>query len=93
MGRIKTTFVKNVAKDLIEKYPESFSKTFEENKKSLAQYASFNSSKMRNLVAGYITSVKNAMPFVQNIRTEERPKDADFGRRVGMRRTGTRRRR
>jgi small subunit ribosomal protein S17e len=93
MGRIKTTFVKNIAKDLIEKYPESFSKTFEENKKALVPFISFTSRKMRNLVAGYITSVKNAKPFVRNIRAEERPKDADFGRRVGMRKTGTRRRR
>lgn len=90
MGRIKTTFVKNIGKELMEKYPESFSGSFEDNKKALEQFISFKSRKMRNLVAGYITSVKNARPFVQRIRTEERVKDERFGRR-GRRRISRRR--
>jgi small subunit ribosomal protein S17e len=90
MGRIKTTFIKNVGKGLLEKYSECFSKSFEENKISLAQYASFTSRKMRNLVAGYITSVKNAKPFVQRSMTEEKVKDDRFGRR-GRRRINRRR--
>jgi hypothetical protein len=45
---------------------------------------------MRNLVAGYMTSVKNARPFVQRERTEERIKDDRFGRR-GRRRISRRR--
>lgn len=92
MGRIKTTFVKNVGKDLLEKYPGSFSGSFEDNKKALGPFISFTSRKMRNLVAGYISSVKNAKPFVQRISTEERPKDSRFGMRAG-RRTDSRRRR
>jgi len=93
MGRIKTTFVKNIAKDLIEKYPEAFSGKFEENKKALERFASFESRKMRNLVAGYISSMKTAKPFVQRISTEERPKESRFGARTDRRRTDGRRRR
>ncbi len=81
MGRIKTTFVKNIGKELMEKHPESFSGNFEDNKKALAPLVSFTSRKMRNLVAGYITSVKNVKPFVQRSRTEEMVKDDRFGRR------------
>ena len=81
MGRIKTTFVKNIGKELMEKHPESFSGSFEDNKKALTPLISFTSRKMRNLVAGYITSVKNARPFVQGDRIEERVKDDRFGRR------------
>jgi len=81
--------VKNIAKELMEKHPESFTGSFEDNKKALAPLISFTSRKTRNLVAGYITSVKNAKPFVQRIRTEERVKDDRFGRR-GRRRINRR---
>ena len=90
MGRIKTTFVKNIGKDLMEKHPEAFDGSFEDNKKTLGPLVSFTSRKMRNLVAGYITSVKNAKPFVQRARTEETTKDDRFGRR-GRRRISRRR--
>ena len=86
MGRIKTTFVKNIGKELMEKYPESFSGNFEDNKKALASLVSFTSRKMRNLIAGYITSVKNTKPFVQRSIPVERVKDDRFGRRGRMRR-------
>jgi small subunit ribosomal protein S17e len=90
MGRIKTTFVKNIGKELVEKHPESFSGSFEDNKRALTPFISFTSRKMRNLVAGYITSVKNLKPFVQRSRTEERAKDDRFGK-IGRRRTNGRR--
>ena len=90
MGRIKTTFVKNIGKELVEKHPEPFSRSFEDNKKALAPLISFKSRKMRNLVAGYITSVKSMKPFVQRSMTEERAKDDRFGRR-GRRRINRRR--
>jgi small subunit ribosomal protein S17e len=90
VGRIKTTFVKNIGKELMEKHPESFTGSFEDNKKALAPLISFTSRKMRNLVAGYITSVKTAKPFVQRARSEERVKDDRFGRR-GRRRISRRR--
>ena len=90
MGRIKTTFVKNIGKEMMEKHPESFSGSFGDNKKALAPFISFTSRKMRNLVAGYITSVKSAKSFVQRGITEERAKDDRFGRR-GRRRINRRR--
>jgi small subunit ribosomal protein S17e len=90
MGRIKTTFVKNIGKELMEKHPESFGRSFEDNKKALAPFVSFTSIKIRNLVAGYITSVRNVKTFVQINRTEEAAKDDRFGRR-GKRRISRRR--
>ena len=90
MGRIKTTFVKNIGKELMEKHPESFSGSFEDNKRDLVKFISFTSKKMRNLVAGYITSVKNARSSVQVNRIEVKVKDDRFGRR-GKRRISRRR--
>jgi len=56
MGRIKTSFIKNIAKELMEKYPDKFSADFEKNKKILSTFVSVNSKKIRNNIAGYITN-------------------------------------
>jgi len=91
MGRIKTTFVKNIGKELMEKHADAFTGSFEDNKKALIPLVSFTSHKMRNLVAGYVTSVKNnaARTFVSRMPQEERKKDDRFGRR-GRRRANNR---
>jgi len=42
----------------MEKYGDKFSDDFEKNKEVLKQFASFESRRMRNNVAGYISSLK-----------------------------------
>ncbi|MBT3642711.1 30S ribosomal protein S17e [archaeon] len=58
MGRIKTKLIKRTSKKLLENSPESFGKTFEENKKSLGSI--LPSKRMRNGIAGYIARLKTA---------------------------------
>lgn len=58
MGRIKTSYIKNIAHNLFEKHADKFSTDFEKNKEMLKQLISFESNKMRNIVAGYITRMK-----------------------------------
>lgn len=58
MGRIKTFFIKKIARDLLEKNPERFSTDFEANKKIVEELIDIKSKKIRNIVAGYITSLK-----------------------------------
>lgn len=55
MGRIKTTLVKRVTKELIVRYGPNFRKDFDENKKLVSQYTDVPSLKMRNIIAGYVT--------------------------------------
>ena len=55
MGRIKTSFVKHVAKDLVERYPNKFSTDYEQNKAALKEVMIFESKRMRNIVAGYLS--------------------------------------
>jgi len=57
MGRIKTSFVKHVAKELVEKYPGKFSSDYSQNKKELANFMTFESKRMRNIVAGYLVTL------------------------------------
>ncbi len=57
MGRVRPTYIKRLAKDLVEADPENFSEDFEENKEELDEKADFKSKKLRNRVAGYIVRV------------------------------------
>ncbi len=56
MGRIKTTLIKRTTRELISESPETFSKTFEENKKALGN--TLPSKRLRNMIAGYLTRIK-----------------------------------
>jgi small subunit ribosomal protein S17e len=58
MGRIKTSFIKRVAQDLFDARVEEFSTDFNKNKETVDKLASFESNRMRNVVAGYITRLK-----------------------------------
>jgi small subunit ribosomal protein S17e len=56
LGKVKTEQVKRLAKELIERYPEKFSKSFEENKKAVAVLTKGTTTRIRNQIAGYITN-------------------------------------
>lgn len=58
MGRVRPTYIKRLAKDLVESEPERFSKDFDKNKEELKELGEFESKKLRNRVAGYIVRVK-----------------------------------
>lgn len=60
MGRIKTKLIKRITHKLIDKYPEKFTASFDENKKILANLIIGESKKIRNAIAGYITRLKQS---------------------------------
>ncbi len=55
MGRIKQTFLKRTANELMENYNENFSTDFDNNKKKVQEFTNIESKSIRNKVAGYIT--------------------------------------
>jgi len=56
MGRIKQTYLKRVAEELFEKYPEVFvDADFEMAKKLVSQHTDITSKSIRNKIAGYMT--------------------------------------
>ena len=59
MGKVRTTLVKRTARKLLEKYPELFTGDFEHNKKMVSQLIEYDSKKLRNQIAGYITHLVN----------------------------------
>ncbi len=55
MGRIRPTYIKRVAIELVNKYPKAFSDDFENNKAMVGSLTDAYSVTMRNRIAGYIT--------------------------------------
>ena len=55
MGRIKTKLIKRNAVKLLQDNPNTFKKDFNENKKLVSSKAEFQSKKLRNVIAGYVT--------------------------------------
>lgn len=55
MGRIRPTYIKRVSIELVSKYPQVFSRDFENNKEMVNTLTNVSSVKMRNRIAGYIT--------------------------------------
>jgi small subunit ribosomal protein S17e len=58
MGRIKTSLVKSIAKELYEKYESEFSPDFSKNKEVVKKLVDIKSKKLLNTIVGYITSLK-----------------------------------
>jgi small subunit ribosomal protein S17e len=52
---IKPAYIKNIARALMERYPDAFSDDFEQNKESVAELTNIDSKEVRNRVAGYVT--------------------------------------
>ena len=54
---MKNLFIKNLARELVEKYPDKFSEDFQKNKEELEKLIKLESKKIRNLLAGYIVHI------------------------------------
>ncbi|MGE0015719.1 MAG: 30S ribosomal protein S17e [Candidatus Methanomethylophilaceae archaeon] len=55
MGRIRPTYIKRVSIELLNKYPQAFSRDFENNKEMVSTLTDVTSTAMRNRIAGYIS--------------------------------------
>lgn len=55
MGKIRPTYIKRVALELVKKYPKAFSDDFEHNKLLVEKLTDVYSPAMRNRIAGYVT--------------------------------------
>lgn len=58
MGRVKTTIIKNKAKEIFLEYKDFFSLDFKKNKEVVAKVTFIPSKKIRNKVTGHITRLK-----------------------------------
>jgi small subunit ribosomal protein S17e len=56
LGKVKTEQIKRLGKELIERFPEKFSNNFDENKHAVTELTKGTTPRIRNQIAGYITS-------------------------------------
>jgi small subunit ribosomal protein S17e len=86
LGNIKSLLIKKTAKNLLEKYPDRFTKNYQKNKEEVDKLVQINSKSTRNMVVGYLTHIvgRKAVPSIdlQKIVKEE----TDKGRRSPRRR-------
>lgn len=55
MGNIRPTYIKRVAIELVQKYPEQFTGDYQHNKMMVAKLTDVRYISMRNKIAGYVT--------------------------------------
>ena len=56
MGRIKSVSIKTLGNEIMKEHASKFTEDFENNKKALGEIKDIESKKIRNILAGYITS-------------------------------------
>ena len=71
MGKVRPEKVKKIARDLVKRFPDRFTTNFEENKVALHSMATIYSSKLRNLIAGYITRLVAISKAAEAAESEE----------------------
>jgi small subunit ribosomal protein S17e len=62
MGRIRPTYIKRVAIELLRRFPEQFTSDFEHNKLKVGELTDVGYVGMRNRIAGYVTRYRRAHP-------------------------------
>jgi len=55
MGKIRPTYIKRVAIDLVRNHNDRFTDDFQHNKRMVAELTDVKSVTLRNKIAGYIT--------------------------------------
>ncbi len=62
MGRIRPTYIKRVAIELLRRFPEQFTSDFEQCKLKVAELTDVGYNGMRNRIAGYVVRYRRAHP-------------------------------
>ena len=55
MGRVRPTYIKRVAIELVRNHPERFTDDFDYNKAVVSELTDVDSLTMRNRITGYLT--------------------------------------
>jgi len=56
LGKVKTEQIKRVGKELMDRFPDKFTANFDENKRLVDTLTQGTTTRVRNQIAGYITS-------------------------------------
>jgi len=73
VGKVRIRLVKRVARQLLDSYPQLFTRDFESNKQVVSKLISTRSKKLRNKIAGYITHLVAIGSREKRVETVEEP--------------------
>jgi len=71
LGNVRPEHVKRVANELIQRFPDKFTTSFENNKKLVEEFTNVSSTKLRNRIAGYVTRLMTIMQPSENAEEGE----------------------
>lgn len=57
MGRVRSTYIKRAARELLKRYPDKFSTDFKKNCLALNELVTLKSKSLRNRIAGYLSTL------------------------------------
>jgi small subunit ribosomal protein S17e len=57
MGRVRSTYIKRAARELLGRYPDKFSPNYEQNRRLLDELTTIDSKSLKNKIAGYMASL------------------------------------
>jgi len=55
LGKVRTVLIKRLSKELVERYSDSFSTDFDQNKEVVDELLNNTTKRLRNRIAGYVT--------------------------------------
>lgn len=61
LGKVRSSQIKRLARQLLEKYPDLMTKDFQKNKEILKSILKTRSKRVRNRVAGYVAHLKKVV--------------------------------
>nr|WP_292320144.1 30S ribosomal protein S17e [Caldisphaera sp.] len=70
LGKVRTLMIKRLARELLRDHPDLFTEDFNMNKQVVGKITSYKSKRLRNQVAGYITSLVKLSKKKQKIIEE-----------------------
>lgn len=70
LGKVRPEIVKRIARELIRLNPDKFSADFQNNKGMVKELVETSSVKLRNRIAGYITSLLSTPPIEEGEEEE-----------------------
>ena len=76
MGKVKTEQIKRLSKELIRRFPDKFTTTFDDNKHMVQELTEGTTTRVRNQTAGYITRTVK-LNQAQNVDEGEVIEDTD----------------
>jgi small subunit ribosomal protein S17e len=65
LGNIRPTYIKRVARELIDQHGEHFTDDFEHNKQMVGELTNTQGKVLRNRIAGYVTRLREQDAFTQ----------------------------